>query len=144
MPQVCFRGSRFLVQGLFSFSFLSWKEVCWQEKCRSTKSVETAPAVSPAFEKEGPHWQGIIQETSLDRLPLDICCLAALLYGGGRTPFVKQTLRQLLRFRDGPAIFAGDTNLREAEVKQEKLAKEVIRDVHDSVEKLVVVLCTCS
>ncbi|CAN0363721.1 unnamed protein product [Ectocarpus sp. 12 AP-2014] len=37
-----------------------------------------------------------------------------------------QVLKQLLAFRGGPAIFAGDTNLREAEVKQEKLAKEVI------------------
>ncbi|CAN0008927.1 unnamed protein product [Ectocarpus sp. 4 AP-2014] len=35
-----------------------------------------------------------------------------------------QVLKQLLAFRGGPAIFAGDTNLREAEVKQEKLAKE--------------------
>eukprot|EP00752_Nemacystus_decipiens_P005954 g5377.t1 len=35
-----------------------------------------------------------------------------------------QALRQLLGFREGPAVFAGDTNLREAEVKQEKLAKE--------------------
>lgn len=39
---------------------------------------------------------------------------------------MKQALRLLLGFREGPAIFAGDTNLREAEVKQEKLAKEVI------------------
>lgn len=38
---------------------------------------------------------------------------------------VKQVLKKLLAFRGGPAIFAGDTNLREAEVKQEKLAKEV-------------------
>ncbi|CAM9604760.1 unnamed protein product, partial [Ectocarpus fasciculatus] len=35
-----------------------------------------------------------------------------------------QVLKQLLAFRGGHAIFAGDTNLREAEVKQEKLAKE--------------------
>ncbi|CAM9355971.1 unnamed protein product, partial [Hapterophycus canaliculatus] len=35
-----------------------------------------------------------------------------------------QVLRQLLAFRGGPAIFAGDTNLREVEVKQEKLARE--------------------
>eukprot|EP00903_Cladosiphon_okamuranus_P013082 g12203.t1 len=35
-----------------------------------------------------------------------------------------KALRQLLGFRDGPAIFAGDTNLREPEVKKEKLAKE--------------------
>ncbi len=41
----------------------------------------------------------------------------------------QQALRQLLGFREGPAIFAGDTNLREAEVKQEKLAKEVSRSV---------------
>lgn len=34
-------------------------------------------------------------------------------------------MRKLLAFRDGPAIFAGDTNLREAEVKQEKLVKQV-------------------
>lgn len=34
-------------------------------------------------------------------------------------------MRTLLDFREGPAIFAGDTNLREAEVKQEKLVKEV-------------------
>ncbi|CAN0408433.1 unnamed protein product [Pylaiella littoralis] len=35
-----------------------------------------------------------------------------------------QVLQRLLGFREGAAIFAGDTNLREAEVKQEKLAKE--------------------
>ncbi|CAM9457247.1 unnamed protein product [Scytosiphon promiscuus] len=35
-----------------------------------------------------------------------------------------RVLRRLLAFSEGPAIFAGDTNLREAEVKQEKLAKE--------------------
>lgn len=38
---------------------------------------------------------------------------------------VPQTMRELLAFREGPAVFAGDTNLREAEVKQEKLTKEV-------------------
>lgn len=43
-------------------------------------------------------------------------------------PFLKQALRRLLGFHEGPAIFAGDTNLREPEVKQEQLAKEVIRD----------------
>lgn len=31
----------------------------------------------------------------------------------------------LLDFGEGPALFAGDTNLREAEVKQEKLTKQV-------------------
>lgn len=31
----------------------------------------------------------------------------------------------MLDFGEGPALFAGDTNLREAEVKQEKLAKQV-------------------
>lgn len=36
-----------------------------------------------------------------------------------------QVLRKLLAFHDGPAIFAGDTNLREPEVKQEKMVKQV-------------------
>lgn len=36
-----------------------------------------------------------------------------------------QALRKVLSFSEGPAMFAGDTNLREAEVKQEKLAKGV-------------------
>ena len=37
----------------------------------------------------------------------------------------RQAVRELLAHGEGPAIFAGDTNLREAEVKQEKLVKEV-------------------
>ncbi|CAM9599777.1 unnamed protein product [Laminaria digitata] len=39
-------------------------------------------------------------------------------------PLNVQALRKLLTFREGPAVFAGDTNLREAEVKQEKLTKQ--------------------
>ncbi|CAM9429125.1 unnamed protein product [Sphacelaria rigidula] len=35
-----------------------------------------------------------------------------------------QAMRALLEFDEGPAIFAGDTNLREAEVKQEKLVRQ--------------------
>eukprot|EP00904_Undaria_pinnatifida_P008750 jgi/Undpi1/5004/HiC_scaffold_19.g08356.m1 len=43
---------------------------------------------------------------------------------GERKAQFNQVLRKLLSFREGPAVFAGDTNLREPEVKQEKLAKE--------------------
>lgn len=40
-------------------------------------------------------------------------------------PCLLQAMRALLAFDEGPAIFAGDTNLREAEVKQEKLVRQV-------------------